>query len=336
MLALFLGLAIQTPPRPIGPPEFSQMNTFGTARMELPFVARTAGSAGVYQGSGAGVDFTLNISRLASAAKLPDKIAADAAAKLKTSPGMKSYKGGSVLQVKFGPASGWLLRMNFEAADGRQLMVDELIVPINLDLYDFRMTAELHDAGAVAWLSRGYASFRADVKGDKDAKIAEFTSDGLNWQAWKSQAARVALQVPRTPFVSSLDAGSGELWRRGGSYADRRYGVQFSVAELREKPSDSVSDILRKDLALFAVPSGKLTKPETGKSRTIDGAPASVADMYVEADQGPTKIVLLHVLKDRVLYRFHLSCPRDDVDANRNLDRIIESIRLLPAPSTSK
>ncbi len=314
-------------------PEFSQVNRFGAVRLELPLTAGANASDGSYVGSRGGVDFKLTISRAAGAGAPTTKNPQEASAKLKAAPGMKSYRGGSVLPAKLGSASGWLLRFNFLTQDGQERLIDELIVPVNGQIYDFELQADRHDAKAVAWLSRSYASLRADLKNQKDAKIASFTSDGLAWQNWRSTAIRLAMLVPHTPYVAPGAATSDESSVREGNYADNRYGIHFTVIELKADAGQSVADLLQKDLALYAVPDGKLAKPAAGKWRTVDGAPASLAECSVETPQGTTRLVLLDILKDRMLYKFALSAPAADAEASRNVDRIIESIKLLPPPA---
>jgi hypothetical protein len=312
-------------------PDFSEVNHWGPVSMRLPLVA-TKGPDGQFGGIDQGIVFHLKISHPApTTAAGMEKASGDAGARLKARSDVKQFRGGSTLQVRLNSATGELLRFNFQMQDGKELVVDELLLPVGTDLYDFTLTADRHDSKAVGWLSQSYASLRANVGAQKDLKLDAFGSDGLLWQSWKSPSMRLSLLMPHTPYVASIPPTEGEVSHREGEYLDTKYDLKLSSIQYKADISDSIATVMQKDLDLYAVSDGKLTKPTDGKSVVVDGAPASTAECSVETSSGIRRLVLLDTIKDRVLYRFTFSAPTTDAEAIRNLDRVIESIRLLPA-----
>lgn len=323
MLAILSGLLLAAPP------DFSKVNSFGPMHMELPLdAAKTAD--GSYSGSDQGVEFHLAIS---PGTDTSARRAEEVGSKLKTGAGVKSFRGGSTLPVHLGPGNGFLLRYNLLMQDGRELITDELLIPVEGQTYDFQVTADRHDAHAVAWLSRAYASLRADTHIQKDLKVEAFGNDGLLWQTWSSKAMRVQILVPHTPYTFTETASDAEASRREADYADDRYGIRFKVTEMKDAVGQSVDALMRDDLRTMTVSDGNLVKPDAGKWRSIDGAPASIASCSVVNGDVTRRLILLDVVKDKVVYRFWLSAPTSDDDASRKIDQIVESIKLLPASS---
>src|SRR5436309_446365 len=104
MLAILFSLAAIRSMQ--APPDFSETNTFGAVRLDLPLSAKSTSSSDAYAGVGPGIDFRLTINHSTTGGSLPEKTADRAAAKLKSSPGMKTYRGGSILPVKLGGVGG--------------------------------------------------------------------------------------------------------------------------------------------------------------------------------------------------------------------------------------
>jgi hypothetical protein len=310
--------------------EFSKVNQWGPVQMELP-LASDSGSKGVFSGSDQGLTFRLEVASGDTSAAAMDRRATEAGNRLKSGPGVRAYRGGSTMPVKFAGKTAWLLRYNLQMQDGREVAADELLLPVATQIYDFTLSAERHDAKAVSWLSRSYASLRADVAKQKGLKLEGFSADGLLWQNWKSAAMRISLLVPHTPYVVTETPTDAEVSRREGAYTDLRYDIHVSAIQYKDELPQSVADLMHADLGLFAVADAKLTKPGTGTSRTIDGAPASLAECTVETSQGIRRLVLLDVVKDHIVYRLSFSAPKNETESSRNIDQMIESIKLLPA-----
>ncbi len=298
--------------------------------MELPLVAES-GAKGVTVGSDQGLTFRLEIVSGDTSAPAMDRRATEAGNRLKSAPGVRAYRGGSTMPVKFAGKFAWLLRYNLLMQDGREVATDELLLPVATQIYDFTLSAERHDAKAVNWLSRSYASLRADVAKRKGLKLEGFSADGLLWQNWKSAAMRISLLVPHTPYVVTETPTGVEISHREGTYTDLRYDLHMSALQYKDELPQSVADLMHADLSLFAVADGKLTKPDSGTSRTIDGAPASLAECAVETPKGVRRLVLLDVVKDHIMYRLSFSASKSEAESSRNIDQMIESIKLLPA-----
>lgn len=310
--------------------EFSKVNQWGPVQMELP-LASDSGAKGVYSGSDQGLTFRLEVVAGDTSAAAMDRRATEAGNRLKAAPGVRAYRGGSTVPVKFAGKTAWLLRYNLQMQDGREVVTDELLLPVATQIYDFTLSAERHDAKAVNWLSRSFASLRADVAKQKGLRLEGFSADGLLWQNWRSAAMRISLLVPHTPYVVTEAASSAEVSHREGTYTDLRFDVHVSAIQYKDELPQSVADLMHADLNLFAVVDGKLTKPDSGTSRTIDEAPASIAECSVETPQGIRRLVLLDVIKDRIVYRLRFSAPKSEAESSRNIDQMIESIKLLPA-----